>query len=49
MRGTLNMFANVLHKTSSGIGSSTLSTVTHSIKCTALTYTTETAIGFMRC
>ena len=41
--------SNVLHKTSSGIGSSTLSTATHLINCTALTYTTENAIGFMRC
>ena len=40
---------NGSHKTSSGIGSSTLSTATHLINCTALTYTTETAIGFMRC
>ena len=43
------MFANELHKTNSGIGSSTLSTAKNLIKCTALTYTTETAIGFMRC
>ena len=34
------MCANVLHKTSSGIGSSTLHTATHLINCTALTYTT---------
>ena len=31
---------NVGHKTSSGIGSSTLSTTTNLINCTALTYTT---------
>lgn len=31
---------NVLHKTSSGIGSSTLSTAKNLINCTALTYTT---------
>jgi hypothetical protein len=37
---------NGLHKTSSGIGNSTLSTATHLINCTALTYTTETRYWF---